>query len=66
LNLNISAPRQNIKNLVNHFGAFYMGKMHANFQATSFTGMGGRGGDRWKNRQGPFLAQTVKKFLTPP
>jgi len=33
LNLNISASRQNIKNLINNFGAIHVGIMHAKFQA---------------------------------
>jgi len=40
LNLNISAPGQNIKNLINNFGAIHVGIMHAEFQASSFTGVG--------------------------
>jgi len=45
LNLNISASRQNIKNLIGNFGAIHVGKMHAKFQASSFTGVGGEWGD---------------------
>jgi len=40
LNLNISASRQNIKNLICDFGATHVRIMHANFQASSFTGLG--------------------------
>jgi len=45
LKLNISASRQNIKNLIGIFGAIHVGIMHANFQASSFTGVGGEWGD---------------------
>jgi len=41
LTLNISASRQNIKNLAANFRAIYVRIMHANFQASSFTGVGG-------------------------
>jgi len=41
LNLNISASRQNIKNLVLNFGAFHERIMQSNFQTFSFTGVGG-------------------------
>jgi len=47
LNLNISASIQNIKNLLGNFGAIYVGNMHANFQVSSFTGVGE--GDRRKD-----------------
>jgi len=48
LNLNISPSRQDVKNLVGYFGAIYVGNMHANFQASSSTGMGvKRGPDGW-------------------
>jgi len=47
LNLNISASRQNIKNLVSNFGAIYVRIMHANFQASRFIGVGGEYGERW-------------------
>jgi len=43
LNLNISTSRQNIQNLVGYFGAIHVRIMHANFQASSFTGVGGGG-----------------------
>jgi len=46
LNLIFSASRQIIKNLVGNFGALSVGSMHANFQPSSFNGVGGRGGDR--------------------
>jgi len=39
---------QNIKNLVGNFWAIYVGIMHAKFKPPSFTGMGGGGGDRFK------------------
>jgi len=42
---------QNIKNLVNDFGAIHVGNLHADFQASSFTGIGGGGGDGGKDRQ---------------
>jgi len=45
LNLNISASRHDIKNMVGNFGALHVGNMHANFQASSSTSMGGGGGD---------------------
>jgi len=44
LNLNISASKQNIKNLICNFGAVYVRIMHAYFQASSFTGVGGEWG----------------------
>jgi len=47
LNLNISASRQNIKNLGGNFESLNVGNIHAKFQPLSFTGMGGGGGDRW-------------------
>jgi len=37
--------RQNIKNLISNFGAIYVGIMHAKFQASSFTSVGGEWGD---------------------
>jgi len=43
LNLNISASRQKIKKLVGNFGAIHVRIMHANFQVSSFTGVGGGG-----------------------
>jgi len=49
LNLNISASRQNIKNLVGNFGAIYVGNMHANFQVSGSSGVEGGGGDRQKD-----------------
>jgi len=41
LNLNISAPWQNIKKQYSNFGAIYVGNVLANFQASSFTGEAG-------------------------
>jgi len=41
LNLNISACRQNIKNLIGNFGAIHVRIMLVNFQASSFTVVGG-------------------------
>jgi len=41
LNLNISASWQNIKKLDGNFGAIHVGNVHANFQASSFTGEAG-------------------------
>jgi len=41
LNLNISASKQNTKNLIDNFGAIHVGIMHAKFQASRFTGLGG-------------------------
>jgi len=46
LSLNISASRQNIKNLSSDFGAIHVRIMHADFQAPSFNDMGGEWGDR--------------------
>jgi len=50
LKLNLKT-RQNIKNLVGNFGALNVGNMHAKFQAPSFNGVGGGGGDRRKGWQ---------------
>jgi len=58
LNLNISASRQNITNLVRNIGAIYVENMHAKFQASSFTSVGGEWGDVWP---GPYT-----KFLNSP
>jgi len=41
LDLNISACRQNIKNLIGNFGAIRVRIMNANFQASNFIGVGG-------------------------
>jgi len=41
LNLNISTSRQNIKKLICNFGAIRVRIMHSNFQASSFTSVGG-------------------------
>jgi len=41
LNLILSASKQNIKNLVSNFGSIHVGIMHAEFQPSSFNGMGG-------------------------
>jgi len=41
LNLNVSASGQNIKNLIDNFGAIHVGIMHGKFQASSSTGVGG-------------------------
>jgi len=41
LHLNISASRQNIKNLIGKFRAVHVGIVHAKFQAYSFAGVGG-------------------------
>jgi len=38
LNLNF---RQNIKNLISNLGAIHVGIIHAKFEASSFTGVGG-------------------------
>jgi len=46
LNLNISASKQNIKKKISNFGAIRVRIMHANFQASSFTGVGGEWTDR--------------------
>jgi len=45
LNLNILATKQNIKNLDFDFEAIYVRTMHVNFQASSFTGVGGEWSD---------------------
>jgi len=39
--INISASRQNIKNLMGNFGTIHVGIMQAKFQAFGFTGVGG-------------------------
>jgi len=49
LNLIFSASKQNIKNLEGNFGPIHVGTMHAKFQPSSFSGVGGRGGDRRKD-----------------
>jgi len=46
LNLNISASKQNIKNLIDSFRAIPVRSTHANFQASSSTGVGEECGDR--------------------
>jgi len=69
LSLNISASRQNIKNLVGIFGAIYVRIMHANFQAFSSTGVGEGGGDRRKDGHGTsghFWLNPYTKFLNSP
>jgi len=63
LNLDISASRQNIKNLISNFGAIHVGIMHAKFQAFSFTGVGGEWGDRLMHDITPDL---YTKFLNSP
>jgi len=45
LNLNISASRQNVKNLIDYFGAIHVGIIHAKFQASSFTSVRRKWGD---------------------
>jgi len=45
LKLNISASTQDIKNLVGNFEALHVGNVHAYFQASCSSGMGGGGGD---------------------
>jgi len=59
LSLNIS--RQNIKNLIWNFEAIHSSIMHANFQASSFCGVGGKCGDRLTHKR----RQTFhyKKFI---
>jgi len=42
LNLNISASRQDIKNMVHKFEAIHVRIMHANLQASSFPSVGGK------------------------
>jgi len=63
LNLNISASRQNIINLVGNFQAIHVGNMPANFQASSFTGVGGEWGDK---RTRDFTPHPYTKYQTPP
>jgi len=60
LNLNISASRQNIENLIGNFGAIHVLTMHAKFQASSLTGVGWEWGDRriWDVAPDPYT-----KFL---
>jgi len=53
---NISASRQNIKNLIGNFWAIHVRVMHANFQASSLIGVGGEWGDR------PFLNGSLYKI----
>jgi len=66
LNLNISASRLDIKILVGNFGAIYVRLMHTNIQASSSTGMGGGGGDRWTDMGShPIFPRAMMKFLTP-
>jgi len=40
--------------------------MHAKFQASSFNGVQGEWGDRWKDGRATILAQSIMKFLNPP
>jgi len=61
LNLNISASRQNIKNLISNFGAIHVRILLGKFQASSFTGVGGEWGDTWDVTYNPFT-----KFLNSP
>jgi len=37
----LAASKQNIKNLFGNVGAIHVRIMHVNFQASSFTGVGG-------------------------
>jgi len=64
LNLNISASRQNIKNLDSNFEAIHVRIIPANFQASSFTGVGGEWGDRrtdmWRQA---FLHRSLYKIF---
>jgi len=60
LNLNISAFRQNIKNLVGNFWAIYVRNMHANFQVSGSIGVGREWGDMQHDVK-PFLAWSLYK-----
>jgi len=51
------------QNLVSNFGAILVGIMHANFQASSFTGVGGGGVDGQTRNVMP---DPYTKFQTPP
>jgi len=73
LNLNISASRQNIKNLIGNFGDIHVGIMHAKFQASSkvweenevasFTSVGGEwGGEHTQD----ITPDSYTKFLNSP
>jgi len=64
LNSNISASRQNIKDLVGNFWAIYVRTMHANFKASSSTGVGGEWGDIPKVRRHAVLRQALMKFFS--
>jgi len=63
LNLNISAFRQNIKNLISNFEAIHVGIMHAKFQASCFTGVGWEWGDGSTRDVNP---DPYTKFLNSP
>jgi len=39
-------PRAKYQNLTGNFGATHLGNMHAHFQVSCFTGLGGEWGDR--------------------
>jgi len=54
--VNISASKQNIKNLLDNFGALDVGIMYANFQASSFIDVGREWSDRQKEEQTTILA----------
>jgi len=56
LNLNISTSRQNIKNLIGNFGGIHVRIMQAEFQASSFNGVGGEWCDRQKEWRTTTLA----------
>jgi len=60
LDLNISTSKQNIKNLIRNFGAIHVGIVHAKFQASSFTSVGGEWGDR---RTQDVMPDPYTKFL---
>jgi len=63
LNLNISASSQNIKNLINNFGAIHVGIMYAKFQASSFTGVGGKWDDgRMKKEEADISMRRLVKL----
>jgi len=50
--------------MIGNFGAIYVAIMHANFQASSFTGVGGEWGDRQTHmgRHAIFGPITIQKF----
>jgi len=60
LNLNISAPRQDNKNLLGKFWATNMMLTPAKFQPSSSIGMGGQRGDRRTCDVTPFSREKIE------